>query len=99
MAQAEGAHSAYSEEIATGGNREDLTDIMWDISPTETPGITALGKTKATAISHDWLTDSLEDASPIELLSILAYAAQETRKQSGKEADSKIRINLGKLGD
>jgi|11BtaG_2_1085332.scaffolds.fasta_scaffold00127_23 hypothetical protein len=44
-------------------------------------------------------TDSLEDASPIELLSILAYAAQETRKQSGKEADSKIRINLGKLGD
>jgi len=63
MAQAEGAHSAYSEEIATGGNREDLTDIMWDISPTETPGITALGKTKATAISHDWLTDSLEDAA------------------------------------
>jgi hypothetical protein len=44
-------------------------------------------------------TDALEDASPIELLSILAYAAQENRRESGEAADSKIRINLGKLGE
>ena len=61
MAQAEGAHSAYDEPIGTGGNREDLSDLLWDVSPTETPGITAIGKNKATAITHDWLTDSLED--------------------------------------
>jgi hypothetical protein len=61
MAQAEGAHSAYDEPIGTGGNREDLSDILWDVSPTETPGITAIGKNRATAITHDWLTDSLED--------------------------------------
>lgn len=40
--------------------------------------------------------DVLGDANPIELLSILAYAAQETRKGSGKTFDSKIKINLGK---
>lgn len=59
--QAAGAHSAYDEPIGTGGNREDLSDLLWDVSPTETPGITAFGKNRATAITHDWLTDSLED--------------------------------------
>ena len=63
MTQAVGAHSSYDEPIATGGNREDLSDVLWDITPTETPGITALGKGRATATAHDWLTDSLEDVA------------------------------------
>lgn len=61
MAQTEGAHSTYDEPIATGGNREDLGDVLFDVSPTETPGITNAKKNKATATSHDWLTDELED--------------------------------------
>ena len=61
MAQAEGAHSSYDEPIATGGNREDLSDVLFDVSPTETPFITAIKKNKATGTSHDWLTDALED--------------------------------------
>jgi len=61
MAQAVGAHSTYDEPIATGGNREDLSDVLFDVSPTETPFITAIKKNKATATSHDWLTDILED--------------------------------------
>jgi hypothetical protein len=61
MVQAVGAHSAYDEPIATGGNREDLSDVMFDVSPTETPFITAIKKNKAEAISHDWLTDVLGD--------------------------------------
>ena len=52
----------YQEPIATGGNREDLSDMIWDLSPTETPGVSAMGKTRATATSHDWLTDVLADA-------------------------------------
>jgi hypothetical protein len=62
MAQAAGAHSSYSEPIGTGGNREDLSDLLWDISPTETPGLTACGRTKSTATAHDYLTDRLEEA-------------------------------------
>jgi hypothetical protein len=59
MAQTAGAHSSYDEPIATGGNREDLSDILFDVSPTETPFITAAKKGKSTATSHDWLTDKL----------------------------------------
>lgn len=63
MAQAIGARSSYDEPIATGGNREDLSDVLYDISPTETPFMTAAKKTNATATSHDWLTDELEEPS------------------------------------
>jgi len=61
MVQAVGAHSSYDEPIATGGNREDLSDVLFDVSPTETPGVTAIKKNKATGTAHDWLTDALED--------------------------------------
>lgn len=61
MTQAVGATSSYDEPIATGGNREDLSDVLFDVSPTETPGLTACKKMKSTATSHDWLTDELED--------------------------------------
>ncbi len=61
MTQAVGAHSTYDEPIATGGNREDLSDVLYDVSPTETPLLTAAKKNLATATSHDWLTDVLAD--------------------------------------
>lgn len=44
------------------GNREDLTDVIYNISPTETPFMSSVGKTKATAVYHEWQTDSLSDA-------------------------------------
>ena len=36
------------------GNREDLADIIYMISPTETPFQSAAAKTKATATLHEW---------------------------------------------
>ena len=45
------------------GLREDLTDIIYDISPTETPFMSSIGKTKATAVYHEWQTDSLAAAT------------------------------------
>lgn len=45
------------------GNREDLLDIITNISPTETPMFSAFGKTKAKATTHEWLTDSLAAAT------------------------------------
>lgn len=50
------AHSAI-------GQREDLTDIIYNISPTETPFMSSIGKTKATAVYHEWQTDSLAAAT------------------------------------
>ena len=41
------------------GQREDLSDVIYNISPTETPFLNSVGKSKATAIYHEWQTDSL----------------------------------------
>lgn len=60
MAIATGAHSAYDEAIGTAGNREDLSSVIYDLSPTECPVLSAIKKTKATAINHEWLVDELE---------------------------------------
>ncbi|MGQ9370413.1 DUF5309 domain-containing protein [Azospirillum sp. ST 5-10] len=41
------------------GNREDLTDVIYNISPADTPFMSAVGKGKAKAVLHEWQTDSL----------------------------------------
>ena len=45
------------------GMREDLSDVIYSISPTDTPFMSSIGKTKATAVYHEWQTDSLAAAS------------------------------------
>ena len=45
------------------GQREDLSDVIYNISPTDTPFMSSVGKTKATAVYHEWQTDSLAAAS------------------------------------
>ena len=45
------------------GQREDLIDVVYDISPTETPIMSTLARTKATAVFHEWQTDSLAAAT------------------------------------
>ena len=44
------------------GQREDLSDVIYNISPTDTPMMSSIGKTKATAVYHEWQTDSLSAA-------------------------------------
>ena len=39
------------------GEREDLSDVIYSISPTDTPFISSAAKTKATAVLHEWQTD------------------------------------------
>lgn len=45
------------------GAREDLSDVIYDISPQDTPIMSSIGKTKATAVYHEWQTDSLAAAN------------------------------------
>lgn len=59
MAQPSNTYSSYDAV----GNREDLTNIIYDVSPTDTPVMSALPRTKATATNHEWQTDSLASAS------------------------------------
>ena len=50
------------------GVREDLSDVIYDISPTDTPIMSSIGKTKATNTLHEWQTDSLAAASTTNAL-------------------------------
>ena len=59
MAQVTGTYSVYDAK----GLREDLSDIIYSIAPTETPFMSGIGKEKATAVLHEWQTDSLASAS------------------------------------
>jgi hypothetical protein len=45
------------------GQREDLSDVIYDISPTDTPLLNTLARGKATAVFHEWQTDSLAAAT------------------------------------
>jgi len=48
---------------AAAGLREDLIDLITNISPTETPMLTRFSKVKANARYHEWQTDSLATAA------------------------------------
>jgi len=45
------------------GLREDLTDVIWNVSPAETPFCTSIAKAKATNTYHEWQTDALAAAN------------------------------------
>ena len=50
------------------GQREDLSNTIFNIAPTETPVVSSIGKTKATATYHEWQTDDLAAASAAGLI-------------------------------
>ena len=47
----------------TIGIREDLQDAIYDISPTTTPFMSTVGRTKAKNTYHEWQTDNLADVN------------------------------------
>src|SRR5215510_14608088 len=44
------------------GNREDLSDVIYRIDPTDTPFMTGIEREKATAVNHEWQTQALAAA-------------------------------------
>jgi hypothetical protein len=45
------------------GNREDLSDIIYNVDPTDTPFLSGLERVKSTAVNHEWQTQALAAAS------------------------------------
>ena len=41
------------------GKREDFEDLIYDISPTQTPFLSSIGTSTADATLHQWMQDSL----------------------------------------
>jgi hypothetical protein len=60
------------------GAREDLSDVIYNISPTDTPIMSSIGKTKATGVYHEWQTDSLAAATTANALVEGADASSAT---------------------
>ncbi len=69
--------AAYDRYTAVGA-REDLTDVIYDISPTDTPIMSSIGKTKATSVFHEWQTDALAAATTSNALVEGASATEAT---------------------
>ena len=44
------------------GNKQDVSDIITNISPNDTPLYSRIGRTKATSVLHEWLEDELGGA-------------------------------------
>jgi len=59
MAVPSGAYQTFQSI----GNREDLEDEIYQISPVETPFLTMAGRVNATAVPHEWQTDALAAAA------------------------------------
>lgn len=49
--------------FASVGNREHLSDMIYNIAPTETPFLSAIAKVSTTSTKHEWQTDTLTAAS------------------------------------
>ena len=59
MALPTNTHNTYDSI----GNREDLSDIIYRVDPTDTPFTSSIAKVKATAVNHEWQTQALAAAS------------------------------------
>lgn len=59
MSQPTNTYSSYDAI----GNREDLSDIIFDITPTETPFLSSIAKRSASSTKVEWQTDALAAAS------------------------------------
>src|SRR5215831_11445145 len=45
------------------GIREDLVNVIYDVSPVDTPFLSMAGQTSATNVNHEWQVDSLVAAA------------------------------------
>lgn len=51
------------DQYDTTGNREDLSDMIFDVSPSETPIVSAIKKGKSKNVLHEWQKDALAAAA------------------------------------
>ena len=83
MAQITNTYSQYDAK----GEREDIADIIYSISPTETPFMSGIGKNKATAVYHEWQTDAL------------AAAASNNHQVEGDEISFDAQATTSRIGN
>lgn len=63
MAIVTGTALTYSGQPGLQGLREDLSDMIYMLSPSDTPFTSNVGRGTADAVYHEWQTDSLAAAN------------------------------------
>jgi len=90
-----GPKAAARGASATGnavnaGEREDLANFISMISRDETPFLSSIGKTKATAVFHEWQTDELAAPTSAPVAEGVSYSTQNSA-----QANEPFRTRLG----
>jgi hypothetical protein len=73
MASTVAASKAY--DLSGGALREDLEDVVYDISPTDTFFLSTVGRGRSKSTTHEWLTDTLTAAAANQKIEGDAFAA------------------------
>src|SRR3954470_4749389 len=60
MAKVANAYTTYQ----AGGNREDLSDRIYNIDPFDTPGVSMIGRRNVKNRTFDWQTENLPNVDP-----------------------------------
>jgi hypothetical protein len=85
-----GPKAAAGAASVNASEREDLANFISMISRDETPFLSSIGKTKATAVLHEWQTDEL--ATPAS--GAVAEGVSYSTVASGQTAEP-LRTRLG----
>ncbi len=72
------------------GKREDVEDIIYDISPTMTPMLSSIGTSTASATLHQWLQDELAAVGTNAAVEGADAGAASTITQTVKTANTQI---------
>ena len=76
------------------GNREDLMDVVTNISPTDTPMFSGFKKSKASARYHEWMTESLAAAASNAQIEGLDYTFSKPTARSRGGGYTQILLKL-----
>ena len=81
MAKVTNAFDTYTAK----GNREDLSNIIYNISPTDTPIMSSIGRRNITNVTFDWQTEALPNVDT-------ANAYEEGFELSRSAATATVRV-------
>lgn len=82
MAKVTNAFDTYTAK----GNREDLSNIIYNISPTDTPIMSSIGRRNITNVTFDWQTEALPNVDT-------ANAYEEGFELSRTAATATVRVS------
>ena len=80
------SYNVADGDLRAIGMREDLSNVIYDISPTETPFMSAAGRGSCDNTLFEWMTDVLDNAAA-------------NRQIEGDDASADLAVEVSRLGN